>query len=413
MTTEQFEHTPPRGTRLLVTHLGAYYAAIPISCVNRRTFGIGFGAGIGAAILLLVVLVGAGILIFGLPVGQFFAPTETAASAGLSAEDVDHEVVAEDLEVPWEVVVLGDGRYLLTERSGNLVLIDDGEKQVIERFDRLDNPPLGEGGLLGIAVHPDFEENNYLYVYQTVDRDSVENTVRRYEVDFDSMALRSEKVIIDGIPSDRFHNGGRIAFGPDEQLYVTTGDSTDSELAQDRDSLAGKILRLTDDGGVPPDNPFANEVYSYGHRNPQGLAWHGSQLWVTEHGPDARDELNLVEAGANYGWPEIRGSESHPEMRSPVYHSGESETWAPAGAAAVDGSVFFAGLRGERLYQAGIGGDRVHSFTAHFSGDFGRIRAVTVGPDKEYLYLTTSNTDGRGDAGEGDDRLIRVPLAAF
>lgn len=382
--------------------------------MNRRTFGIGFGVGIVATILVLVVATVAAVLIFGLPVGQFFAPTETGASAGLSADDTDYEVVAEDLTVPWEVVVLDDGRSLVTERSGDLLLIDDGETHVLEQFDELDNPPLGEGGLLGIAVHPDFADNNYIYVYQTVDRDSVENTVRRYEVDFDSNELRDEEVIIDGIPSDRFHNGGRIAFGPDEHLYVTTGDATQSDLAQDRESLAGKVLRLTDDGGVPEDNPFGNEVYSYGHRNPQGLAWdEAGRLWVTEHGADARDELNLVEAGGNYGWPEIRGDETDPEMRSPVYHSGEYETWAPAGTAAVDGSVFFAGLRGERLYEAGITGEEVNSFTAHFSGDFGRVRAVTVGPGEEYLYFTTSNRDGRGDAGDGDDRLIRVPLDEF
>ncbi|WP_336327902.1 PQQ-dependent sugar dehydrogenase [Halovenus sp. HT40] len=382
--------------------------------MNRRTFGIGVGAGVVATVLILIVVVVASVLIFGLPVGQFFAPTETGASAGLSADNTDYEVIAEDLQVPWEVVVLDDGRYLVTERSGDLLLLDDGEEHVLEQFDELDNPPLGEGGLLGIAIHPNFVDNNYLYVYQTVDRESVENTVRRYEVDFDSMELRNEEVIVDGIPSDRFHNGGRIAFGPDEQLYVTTGDATNSDLAQDRDSLAGKVLRLTDDGEIPEDNPFGNAVYSYGHRNPQGLAWDDAgRLWVTEHGADARDELNLVEAGENYGWPAIRGSETDPDMRSPIYHSGEYETWAPAGTAAVDGSVFFAGLRGERLYEAAVDGERVNSFTAHFSGDFGRIRAVTVGPDEEYLYFTTSNTDGRGDAGEGDDRLIRVPLAAF
>lgn len=382
--------------------------------MNRRTFGIGVGAGVVATVVAIVLVVVASVLIFGLPVGQFFAPTETGASAGLSADDTEYEVVAEDLQVPWEVVVLDEGRSLVTERSGDLLLLEDGEEHVLEQFDELDNPPLGEGGLLGIAVHPNFADNNYLYVYQTVDRESVENTVRRYEVDFDSMELRNEEVIIDGIPSDRFHNGGRIAFGPDEQLYVTTGDATNSDLAQDRDSLAGKVLRLTDDGEIPEDNPFGNAVYSYGHRNPQGLAWDDAgRLWVTEHGADARDELNLVEAGENYGWPAIRGSETDPEMRSPVYHSGEYETWAPAGTAAVDGSVFFAGLRGERLYEAGVDGERVNSFTAHFSGDFGRIRAVTVGPDEEYLYITTSNTDGRGDAGAGDDRLIRVPIAAF
>ena len=372
------------------------------------------GAGAIATIVLLVVLTAIGVAVFGLPVGQFFEPTESGASPGLDADEVEHEVLAENLNVPWEVEVLGEDRHLVTERSGDLVLIEDGETQVLEQFDQLDNPPLGEGGLLGIATHPNFAENNYLYVYQTVDRESIENTVRRYEVDFESGALRDETIIIDGIPSHRFHNGGRIAFGPDEYLYITTGDAKTATLAQDRESLAGKILRLTDDGGIPEDNPFGNEIYSYGHRNAQGLAWDDAgRLWATEHGSQARDELNLVAAGENYGWPKSSGDDTDPEMRSPVYHSGPYDTWAPAGTAAADGSVFFAGLRGERLYEAGITGDRVSSFTAHFSGDFGRIRAVTVGPDGEYLYFTTSNTDGRGDAGANDDKLIRVPLDTF
>jgi glucose/arabinose dehydrogenase len=378
--------------------------------MNRRTLALGVGLGAVVTVLLAVVLVA----VSGLPVHLLFAPTETGASVGLSADDVAYEVVAEDLDVPWEVVVLDDGRYLVTERTGDLLLISDGEKHVLESFDDLDDPFLGEGGLLGIAVHPNFDENQYLYVYQTVDRESIENTVRRFEVDFTERELVNEEVIIDGIPSDDIHNGGRIAFGPDGYLYVTTGDSNQPELAQDRDSLAGKVLRLNDDGTVPEDNPFGNAVYSYGHRNPQGLAWdEDGRLWATEHGPDARDELNLLESGGNYGWPNITGSETHPEMESPAFTSERYETWAPAGAAAHDGSVFFAGLRGERLYEARTDGGDVVAFIAHFSGDFGRLRGVTVGPEGEYLYLTTSNTDGRGEPGESDDRLIRIPLDAF
>jgi glucose/arabinose dehydrogenase len=382
--------------------------------VDNRSLGIGVGAGVVGVLVLLVVLVLAGVFVFGLPVAQFFQPTETGASAGLSAEDVEYEVLADDLDVPWEVEVIGENRYLVTERSGDLVLIDNGSEQVLEQFDQLDTPPLGEGGLLGIATHPNFAENNYLYVYQTVDRDSVENTVRRYEVDFESNELRDERVIIDGIPSHRFHNGGRIEFGPDGHLYITTGDAKNARLAQDRDSLAGKILRLTDEGAIPEDNPFDNAVYSYGHRNAQGLAWDDKgRLWATEHGSEARDELNRIEAGENYGWPNVNGGDTEPEYRAPVYHSGEYDTWAPAGVAVAEGSVFFAGLRGERLYEAGLTDTRVSSFTAHFSGEFGRIRAVNVGPERESLYITTSNTDGRGDAGPTDDKLIRISLSEF
>ena len=376
--------------------------------MNYRTFGLGAGAGIVG--LLVVVLVLAAV--FGLPLHLLFTPTETGAATGVSAEDVEYDVVAEDLEVPWEVIVLDENRFLVTERTGDLLLIEDGEKHVLQSFDDLDEPLLGEGGLLGMARHPDFEENQYLYVHQTVDREGVENAVRRYEVDFEKKELTNEEVIIDGIPSDRIHNGGRVAFGPEGYLYLTTGDSNNPELAQDRESLAGKILRLNPDGSIPEDNPFGNAVYSYGHRNPQGLTWDNSgRLWATEHGGDATDELNLIEPGVNYGWPTITGSETDPEMAAPAYHSSPYETWAPAGIAAHDGQLFFAGLRGQRLYEARTSGDQVNTVIAHFFEDFGRLRAVTVGPDGETLYMTTSNADGRGEEGSNDDKLIRVPLA--
>lgn len=378
--------------------------------MNWRHFGLGVGVTLGVLVGVVLVL----LVVFGLPTQVLFSPTGSGAAAGLSAEDVDYEVVAEDMDVPWEVVVLGEGRYLVTERTGELILIEDGEQHTVEEFDELEDPFLGEGGLLGVTVHPNFEENQYVYVYLTVDRESVENTVRRFELDTEDYELENEDVIIDGIPSGRIHNGGRITFGPEGYLYLTTGDSNNPDLPQDQDSMAGKILRLTDDGSIPEDNPFGNEVYSYGHRNPQGLTWdEEGRLWATEHGPNAQDELNIVERGGNYGWPTITGTETNPDMESPVFTSGAYETWAPAGIAAHDGSVFFAGLRGERLYEATTTGNRVSTFVAHFGSDFGRIRAVTVGPDREYLYITTSNTDGRGAEGDDDDKLIRVPLEAF
>jgi glucose/arabinose dehydrogenase len=378
--------------------------------MNWRHFGLGVGITLGVLILVVAVA----LAVFGLPTQLFFSPTDSSAASGLSAEDVEYEVVAKDLDVPWEVVALDEGRYLVTERTGDLVLIEDGEHHTIEEFDELEDPFLGEGGLLGITVHPNFEENGYVYVYLTVDRESVENTVRRFELDTENYELADETVIIDGIPSGRIHNGGRITFGPEGHLYLTTGDSNNPDLPQDTDSTAGKILRLNDDGSIPESNPFGNAVYSYGHRNPQGLTWdEAGRLWATEHGANARDELNIIERGGNYGWPTITGTETSPEMKSPVFTSGAYETWAPAGIAAHDGSVFFAGLRGERLYEATTTGGRVSTFVAHFASDFGRIRAVTVGPDREFLYITTSNTDGRGAENEGDDKLIRIPVEAF
>ncbi len=202
-----------------------------------------------------------------------------------------------------------------------------------------------------------------------------------------------------------------MAFGPDGKLYVTTGDAGNSNSAQDTRSLAGKILRLNDDGSVPTDNPFENAVFSYGHRNPQGLAWDDKgRLWSTEHGRSGvrsgYDELNLIERGGNYGWPEIEGPEIGKDMVSPVLQSGASDTWAPASAEFVRGNIFFGGLRGEALYEAVID-DNAATLTTHLRHTYGRIRTVRKAPDG-FLYILTSNSDGRGDRNSRDDRMIRI-----
>jgi glucose/arabinose dehydrogenase len=269
--------------------------------------------------------------------------------------------------------------------------------------------PRGEGGLLGLALHPDFGKNHFIYLYFTTTVDSkYENRVVRYTFDVDGPTLKGEKVIITGIPSGFYHNGGRIAFGPDKKLYVTTGDAQNSGSAQDIHTLSGKILRLNDDGTIPPDNPFGNAVYSYGNRNSQGLAWDNEgRLWATEHGrsglQSGLDELNLIEKGKNYGWPTIQGDEKRTGMETPVVNSGPSYTWAPAGAAFYKGNVLFTGLRGEALYQYDVGTGRL---AEHLKGQFGRLRALVI--HDGWLYLSTSDRDGRGTARPGDDRIIRI-----
>lgn len=367
--------------------------------------------------LLLCVAIGAYIFRDTL-VTRFFQPTDTRLDIGVELEQIDTtsedmSVVAENLDIPWEIAFLPGGDMLVTERSGSLVRIN-GDRQ--QRTEIAGVSPSGEGGLLGLALHPDFSDTGWLYLYLTSENErGLINRVVRYR--FESDTLSEPTTIIQNIPGASYHDGGRIAFGPDGLLYITTGDAGNSDLAQDQDSLAGKTLRLRDDGSIPDDNPFGSAVYSYGHRNAQGLAWDDSgDLWQTEHGRSGRlsgfDELNRINAGDNYGWPVIEGDESRSGMQQPIAHSGADETWAPAGLAYLDGSFYFAGLRGESLYQAQILEDGSVDITAHLRQDFGRLRAVTVGPDG-FLYVSTSNTDGRGSAQNNDDRIIRLNPALF
>lgn len=331
------------------------------------------------------------------------APTEEE----ISEEAPLVSVVAQNLEVPWALDFLPDKSIIFTERPGRVRLIEPTLKLkpdpllVIE-----DIASEGEGGLLGIAIHPDFKENNFVYLYYTEqDRGVTWNRVVRF-VKINNR-LEDEKIIIDNIPGAIFHNGGRIKFGPDGFLYILTGDALKPELSQDKNSLAGKILRLKDDGGVPVDNPFANSpIYSLGHRNPQGITWdEQGRAWVTEHGAAANDEINLIEPGKNYGWPIIQGDEEVPVLASPVIQSG-GETWAPSGAAFLDDSLFFAGLRGQILYELKIKEEPM-TLHRHFDKNFGRLRDVVSGSDG-FLYITTSNRDGRGAPMPGDDRIIRI-----
>jgi glucose/arabinose dehydrogenase len=317
----------------------------------------------------------------------------------------DYEIIAGNLEIPWELVFLPNQEILVTQRPGTLLLLQEGQQITIDGVEHI-----GEGGLLGMALHPDFEQNNWLYLYLTTRiSQTITNRVERYQ--FINNSLSDREIILDNIPGAANHNGGRIAFSPDGYLFITTGDAQNPDLAQDINSLAGKILRINDDGSIPADNPFNNEVYSYGHRNAQGLAWDNqNRLWATEHGRSGvlsgMDELNLIEMGNNYGWPAIEGDQEQEGMETPVIHSGPDITWAPAGATFFDGSIFFAGLRGSTLYEYVIDSGELRE---HFQNEFGRLRAVVLGPGNN-LYITTSNTDGRGIPEEKDDKVIKITL---
>lgn len=343
----------------------------------------------------------------------FFNPTDTnLPQSELSDKQLSEvEVIAKNLDTPWELAFLPDGDILVTERSGKLKRIgQNGQTYAIAGVKQT-----SEGGLLGLALHPEFDRNGWLYLYLTTMAGSgLVNRVERYTLTDDVLTNRTE--ILTGIPGASTHDGGRIAFGPDGMLYIATGDADDSENAQDTDSLAGKILRITDKGGVPGDNPYGNYVYSYGHRNPQGLAWDSNgNLWATEHGPSGietgNDELNRIEKGANYGWPRIRGTQFLAGMMAPVVESGTDETWAPAGLTFAEGSFFFAGLRGQALYQAKLSNNDEVDLTVHLRNEYGRLRAVQFYSGA--LYITTSNRDGRGDPSKGDDKLLKLPLGIF
>jgi len=330
--------------------------------------------------------------------------------------DVVVETVAENLKIPWEIAFAPDGRIFFTERIGNLRVIEEGElnPEPIKTID----VSRGEGGLLGLALDPNFEENHYLYLHFTYSEFlSTFNKVVRFTENDNK--LSDEMVLIDKIPGGPFHDGGRIKFGPDDKLYITTGDAGNANLAQDLNSLAGKILRINRDGSIPDDNPFPNSpVFSYGHRNPQGIDWHPTSkiLVASEHGPSAHDEINSVIAGKNYGWPIIVGDGEDPKFVNPMLHTAD-ETWAPSGASFYnsdkipgwENKFFVATLRGShlRMLDLDLEQNKVVSSDALFQNTFGRLRDVVAGPDG-YLYLLTSNNDGRGAPAPNDDRILRI-----
>jgi glucose/arabinose dehydrogenase len=361
---------------------------------------------------ILITLLAAAVWFF-LGRSEVIAPGLENRPPGISEQPTEEEpkvafeIVADHLTVPWEIAFLSDGDFLITERPGTLKRI--GKNSATYAIEGVQH--VGEGGLLGMALHPKFSDNHWLYLYLTTRTtgEGLTNRVERYTYDGDK--LTEKKTVIDRIPGASNHDGGRMGFGPDGKLYITTGDASQSELAQNTKSLAGKILRLNDDGSIPSDNPFGNAVWTYGHRNPQGLAWDDQgRLWATEHGSSGiqsgLDELNLIEKGKNYGWPTIQGDQTKEGMERPVIHSGASTTWAPAGLVFKDGALYFGGLRGEALYRTDFTEGTVR-VKALFQNEFGRIRAVVVGPG-DSLYISTSNTDGRGTVQPNDDKIIKL-----
>lgn len=363
-------------------------------------------------------IVAAGAVLFMLPAPSTpseppaLTAEETAATAQTTETDTPPtEVIAENLTIPWEILFLPDGELLVTERPGNVVLLRAGEQIPVPGVRHI-----GEGGLLGAALHPDFSENRLIYLYQTTEQvDGLENRIVRYRLENNQLTF--DQNIITGLPGARYHDGGRIAFGPDGYLYAALGDATDPAAAQDTSTLAGSIIRLTADGAVPDDNPIADSaLYSYGHRNPQGLSWDSAgRLWSSEHGRSVGgsgfDEINLIQVGGNYGWPESEGDDVAASTIAPVRHSTAAVTWAPGDILWHEESLYVPGLRGATLYEATLDGERIVAWHEHFAGAYGRLRSVAEGPDG-LLYLLTSNRDGRGDTpARNDDRIIRIDPA--
>lgn len=332
------------------------------------------------------------------------------------------QIIATGLNVPWEMAFADDGRIFFTERPGQVrVLNAEGELQE-EPVISLADPFIseGEGGLLGLALDPNFKDNAYLYVYHTYKEDKqIQNRVLRLRVQADNKA-EIDKVLLDGIVGEKNHNGGRIAIGPEGLLYITAGDRYEPELAQDRESMGGKIFRIGLDGTIPEDNPFPNStVYSYGHRNPQGIAWHPitGQLFSSEHGQTAHDEINRIEAGGNYGWPLIEGDEQESEeaidLKQPLVHSGD-DTWAPSGMTFVtsgpwQNELLVSNLRGSQILKLTLNedGTALTELQTLFRQEWGRIRNVVEGPDGS-IYFMTNNRDGRGNPGQDDDLIVRL-----
>lgn len=342
----------------------------------------------------------------------------TATGAGTSGPDSSVvrkptakvlKVLARNIDVPWGLAFLPNGDAVMSERDSGWILRigpAGGERRVGRVPGVASNGSGGgEAGLLGLAVAANFSTTHWLYAYVST---STDNRVVRMR--YRGGHLGRPHALVTGIPRGLHHNGGRIAFGPDRMLYVTTGESGVGSLAQRKSSLGGKILRMTPAGNVPGDNPFRSSlVYSYGHRNVEGLAWDSAgRLWATEFGDKGWDELNLIRPGRNYGWPATEGRTSDPRYTSPKaqWHTYDA---GPSGIAIVHDVAWIGGLTGRRLWRVRLTGAHAGARRAFFVGTFGRLRTAAAAPDGT-LWLTTSNTDGRATPRRGDDRVLRLTV---
>ena len=318
-------------------------------------------------------------------------------------------VVAEHLDTPWSIVFYNDIPLVSSRDTGQIFEVtENGSVRSIGKVE--DATHRGEGGLLGLAV-----KDSYLYAYYTT---TMDNRVSRFALSGErgSLSIDQPETVVDELPAAGVHNGGRIAFGPDGMLYVTVGDAGDTSSAQDKARLGGKILRMTPEGEVPTDNPFQDSlVYSYGHRNPQGIAW-GSDgtMYATEFGQNTWDELNIIRPGANYGWPNVEGG-TDCEWNQDCLYASPVQQWktseaSPSGVTFIEGTLYIANLRGAVLRAVTV--SDIDTSRQYFSGEYGRIRDVALAPDGT-LWFVTNNTDGRGRPSSSDDRIISVPLSAL
>lgn len=330
--------------------------------------------------------------------------SSTATSGTTTAAPVrSQSTVVRNLDVPWSVAFLPDGSALVTLRDEAKVLrVRDGASPVtVATIAEVE--PQGEGGLLGAAISPRFASDHRVFLYYTAARD---NRVVRYRLDGDE--LRDAQPVLTGIPKAGNHNGGRLAFGPDGYLYVTTGDAGNGNASQDRNALGGKILRITQDGAPAPGNPFGTRVWSWGHRNVQGIAWApDGRMFASEFGQNTWDELNLIEPGGNYGWPVVEGRARRSGYTDPLAQWPTSDA-SPSGIAIADGAVYMAALRGQSLWRIPLSSNGIGEPKRLLRGTYGRLRDAVAGPDGR-LWVLTSNTF-RGSPAEDDDRVLALPL---